>query len=450
MSIFFHYLQSSNVVLRMLGVTDQRNIDPDDFVNRTVSRPPTDPFHTYVLSETAMTELSHAEDIYMAKDGITLEGVESALERYAVDDQFLEGRMNCDAPAKRFGFEVHSDDGKLIRATVIEFESDKPIKKIMDASGILITSYDAFVGDDGKIQQATVYPVRLRVRPRELVKPMTAELMMGIVPDLPSIEPVPVAIKFQKQVTPQKSAAAEVFAKKPAALPGLGGGPLVAGKMAPITNSFASGLSGIASASSASALPGSASVQVPVGNMTANAETVMNRFNEAMVVLHVMSRNPSMVMHETKPPSGVVRTSRKGQYSGVHRIKVDPVEFRVLVSQRAAHIREAFESPRKQGYAVPGLILVKRHDRHLASGTVSDIPPYAKCDNEDVRIEATRLWQDAEKDPAAFDALARLIEEWGTRQTRENMSKVNVYKVSLSPQRGNLPTSQSVPDSHPS
>ncbi|MBY0428015.1 MAG: hypothetical protein K2Q32_02230, partial [Alphaproteobacteria bacterium] len=186
----------------------------------------------------------------------------------------------------------------------------------------------------------------------------------------------------------------------------------------------------------------------------------LDRLSEALMLLHVKGREPAVIQQATEAPSGKFRAFKKtGNRSGVYRINIDPVEFRVLVSKRAEHIRHAFENPNLAGYGVKGLAFYKRHERRLPSGEITEVSPYAKCDDDAVRIEATKLLLALEqytlqgheelKEQTSIK-LARMIEEWGAAQTKARLLQGPVSKVQIvEPRRNNPPAPEAKTDHAP-
>ncbi|MBY0429384.1 MAG: hypothetical protein K2Q32_09220, partial [Alphaproteobacteria bacterium] len=218
MTVFFHYLQSPHAKLYAKGELVRRELDTEVLAGHTMSRPPADLFHTFVLNETTMAQLSHAEDVFMAKLGITLEGIIEpdgviSDERIAIDEQFIAARLHSPAP-KRFGFEIHSDDGKRIRAIVVETDDNQRIKTLMDAEKVIVTAYDAVVGDDGNIEYAEVYPAAVVVRPAVWAAPLTEAMKLH--PE--KVENLPIEFmqfKFKYKNKPQIGPAADEVVTKP-------------------------------------------------------------------------------------------------------------------------------------------------------------------------------------------------------------------------------------------
>ena len=457
MTVFFHYLQSGQATLYAKGELVRRELDDDYLMSRTISRPPADLFYTYVLSETAMTQLSHAEDVFMAKEGITTEGIikegsETPDELTKIDEQFISARLHSPAP-QRFGFEVHSDDGKRIRATVFEVQGNQRIKTLFEAEKVMITTYDAVVGDDGKIQYAEVYPAGIVVRPAVWAAPLTEEMKLH--PEKVGALPVEfVQFRFKYKKKPQIGRVADEIAAKPAPLPGLGGNMLKP----------PSGFDVLASTLKANRMGLPTELIGADGIVDYDAATLgqlyLDRFNEALMLLHVKGREPKVVRQATEAPSGKMRANKTiGQRSGVERIDIDPVEFRILKSTRAADIKRIFENPEKRGYGNKHLHFVKRHPRRKPLGGMTEVSPYTQCEDEAVRIRCTALVQALErhtldgneemKEQISIE-LAREFERHGAPTTKARISQGVVTKVNIAePGRNNPPAPESKTDRAP-
>lgn len=160
-------------------------------------------------------------------------------------------------------------------------------------------------------------------------------------------------------------------------------------------------------------LPGARGAQLDHESLT-DIEAIARK---ALMLLWARSRPTIQVREKVEKHTtgnSLLRGTQKPRLSPTHYYKIDPVELRRLETEA---VRREITKTLADGStkSIDGVVLVDGYD-HFGGKRVL---PYARCENEKLRLEATRLLQ---RVPCDLDALAAMIVEHGNHSTRARIA----------------------------
>lgn len=439
----FHALQSGTVKVFVKDEHFKGELETEVLAGMTASYPG-DPCQAYVMNETTLIDLLTAEEVFMARQGISLEDASDFDERMEVDTRYNVDRFQSPSP-NRFTFEITSDDGKEIEAMFVKVvKPSSGVKSLADAEEVHILAFDGTIGADGKLAYVEIHRYAGLLRPKLFLASIAEQRRMVEEGRELSFQLGDINFKFKPEIADQNVTTKSL-------LPGLGGvdKPTAASLL---KGALSFGRAGVelvkAGTTSMIGLFGQA------GNRTSEIQKsydlgrlMTSRLTAATALMHVNKQEPTIIERTITEGTGRVRAmGRAGKRSNIQALRIDKTRFSRLISKIPEDLLRVFKSSEKVGYSIPGLILVRAHER-IRNGKKEHVSAHGKCADEDIQRRATALMQDP---IGNIKALAELVMDWGATGTKANWARSPVHVVSVvEPTRSPLPEPDTKTDRAP-